>query len=162
MYYKVNNYPTLFIKEIPGMKTYHIKTTPAGSEHVQWTCHFPYKVLFFSYPSDLMKSAVVDESLSSNQLQFCSRENHLATTLKQITVISLYWHAYRTWTWKSSVLILLLPNNTNIYNLHCFTSNNTFIHLQFWAQNVLVICIIVLRQHDNKHWLGRKPFLAGT
>ena len=30
------------------------------------------------YPSDLMKSTVVDESLSSTQLQFCSRENQLA------------------------------------------------------------------------------------
>ena len=28
--------------------------------------------LFFSYPSDLMKSTVVDESLSSMNLQFCS------------------------------------------------------------------------------------------
>ena len=35
--------------------------------------------MFFSYPSDLMKSTVVDESLSSTQLQFCSRENQLAT-----------------------------------------------------------------------------------
>ena len=40
----------------------------------------PYKVLSFSYPSDLMKSTVVDESLSSTQLQFCSRENQLATS----------------------------------------------------------------------------------
>ena len=53
-------------------------THPAGSEHAQWTCHSPYKVLFFSYPSDLMKSTVVGESLST-QLQFCSRENQLAT-----------------------------------------------------------------------------------
>ena len=56
--------------------TFHI---PAGSEHAQWTRHSPYKVLFFSYPSDLMKSTVVDESLSSTQLQFCSSENQLAT-----------------------------------------------------------------------------------
>ena len=35
--------------------------------------------LVSSYPSDLMKSTVVDESLSSTQLQFCSRENQLAT-----------------------------------------------------------------------------------
>ena len=39
----------------------------------------PYKVLFFSLPSDLMKSTVVDKSLSSTQLQLCSRENQLAT-----------------------------------------------------------------------------------
>ena len=39
------------------------------------------KVLFFSYPSDLMKSTVVDESLSSTKLQFCSRENQLATII---------------------------------------------------------------------------------
>ena len=52
--------------------------------HAQWTCHSPYKVLFFSYPSDLMKSTVVDESLSSMNLQFCSRENQLTTTISSI------------------------------------------------------------------------------
>ena len=60
--------------------TFH---TPAGSEHTQWTCHLPYKVLFFNYPSDLMKSTVVDESLSSMNLQFCSRENQLLQLLQQ-------------------------------------------------------------------------------
>ena len=35
--------------------------------------------LITCYPSDLMKSTVVDESLSSIQLQFCVRENQLAT-----------------------------------------------------------------------------------
>ena len=36
-------------------------------------------MLFFSYPSDLMKSTVVDESLSSTQQLFCSGENQLVT-----------------------------------------------------------------------------------
>ena len=39
--------------------TFH---TPVVSGHAQRACHSPYKVLFFSYPSDLMKSTVVDES----------------------------------------------------------------------------------------------------
>ena len=34
-----------------------------------------------SYPSDLMKSTVVDESLSLTTLQFCSRENQVATII---------------------------------------------------------------------------------
>ena len=34
-------------------------------------------------PSDLMKSTVVDESLSSMNLQFCSRENQLLQLLQQ-------------------------------------------------------------------------------
>ena len=39
--------------------TFH---TPVVSGHTQWSCLPPYKVLFFSYLSDLMKSTVVDES----------------------------------------------------------------------------------------------------
>ena len=34
-------------------------------------------------PSDLMKSTVVDESLSSMNLQFCSKENQLLQLLQQ-------------------------------------------------------------------------------
>ena len=34
-------------------------------------------------PSDLMKSTVVDESFSSMNLQFCSRENQLLQLLQQ-------------------------------------------------------------------------------
>ena len=45
------------------------------SEH----CYTPYKVLFFSFPSDLMKSSVVDKSLFSTQQLFYSREDQLAT-----------------------------------------------------------------------------------
>ena len=34
-------------------------------------------------PSDLMKSTIVDESLSSMNQQFCSRENQLVQLLQQ-------------------------------------------------------------------------------
>ena len=82
------------ISKIPNACLGYTFHTPAGSEYAQWTCHSPYKVLFFSYPSDLMKSTVVDESLSSTQLQFCSRENQLATinpTEWEICIKSFYW-----------------------------------------------------------------------
>ena len=72
------------ISKFPLLSLGYTLHTPAGSEHAQWTCHSPYKVLFFSYPSDLMKSTAVDESLSSTQLQFCSRENQLATNLRTL------------------------------------------------------------------------------
>ena len=54
------------ISKLPLLSLGYTFHTPAGSEHVQWTCHSPYKVLFFSYPSDLMKSTVVDEKLVFN------------------------------------------------------------------------------------------------
>ena len=50
----------------------------------------PYQVLFFSYPSDLMKSAVVDESLSSMNLQFCSRENQLLSLFTSLSTKVTY------------------------------------------------------------------------
>ena len=37
-------------------------------------------------PSDLMKSTAVDESLSSMNQQFCSRENQLLQTNQEVTV----------------------------------------------------------------------------
>ena len=50
---------------------------PHGHETTATMQEGPYKVLFSDIPSDLMKSTVVDESLSSMNLQFCSRENQL-------------------------------------------------------------------------------------
>ena len=77
------------ISKFPTISLGYTFHTPAGSKHAQWTCHSPYNVLFFSYPSDLMKSTVVDESLSSNQLQFCVPEK---INLLQIIIIII--HSY--------------------------------------------------------------------
>ena len=41
--------------------------------------------------SDLMKSTVVDERLSSNQHQFCSRENQLATIITHVFPIGYFF-----------------------------------------------------------------------
>ena len=42
-----------------------------------------YKHLVSRFPSDLMKSTVVDESLSSFKPMYCSRENQASTRLSQ-------------------------------------------------------------------------------
>ena len=45
---------------------------------------FPHiRCCLSAIPSDLMKSTVVDESLSSMNQQFCSRENQLLQMLQQ-------------------------------------------------------------------------------
>ena len=45
---------------------------------------FPHiRCCLSAIPSDLMKSTAVDESLSSMNQQFCSRENQLLQMLKQ-------------------------------------------------------------------------------
>ena len=67
----------IWIPNFPLLSLSYTFHTPIGSGHAQWACHSPYKVLSFSNSSDLMKSTVVDESLSSMNLQFCSRENQL-------------------------------------------------------------------------------------
>ena len=60
--------------------TFH---TPVGSGHDSElaTPHILY--CLSAIPSHLMKSTVVDESLSSMNQQFCSRENQLLQLLQQ-------------------------------------------------------------------------------
>ena len=53
-----------------------------------WACSVSFAIphircCLSAIPSDLMKSIVVDESLSSMNLQFCSRENQLLQLLQQ-------------------------------------------------------------------------------
>ena len=61
---------------------------------------FPHiRCCLSAIPSDLMKSTAVDESLSSMNQQFCSRENQLFQMLQQnekstqIFNLSLVWNA---------------------------------------------------------------------
>ena len=61
--------------------TFH---TPVGSGYAQWSLAFPHiRCCLSAIPSDLMKSTAVDESLSSMNQQFCSRENQLLEMLQQ-------------------------------------------------------------------------------
>ena len=56
------------------------------------------EVKLSSVPSDLMESTVVDESLSSTQLQFYSRENQLARNSNVLVVglriLQVWWQPY--------------------------------------------------------------------
>ena len=58
---------------------------------------FPHiRCCLSAIPSDLMKSAAVDESLSSMNQQFCSRENQLLQIVKYVfmnlDVLQIDWN----------------------------------------------------------------------
>ena len=66
---------------------------------------FPHiRCCLSAIPSDLMKSTAVDESLSSMNQQFCSRENQLLQMLQQNekstqikACIFVFYSCYRGW-----------------------------------------------------------------
>ena len=145
----ISKFPTAFLR-------LHF-SHPAGSEHAQWTCPSPYKVLFFSYPSDLMKSTVVDESLSSTKLQFCSRENQLATiiTTEWESCINYYSYSYphHLCLMALSYCWLLVPCSrpglffVMSFPLFGFLSPcvELFVHdLFLWCMYCLCVCLVFL------------------
>ena len=115
---------------------------------------FPHiRCCLSAIPSDLMKSTAVDESLSSMNQQFCSRENQLLQMLQQneksTQILDI---AVSKWVDNTSLIVPYLLNSTSMKSHKVLASQFTFIHK---VNASIPPCEACLYSHIN--WSLPKP-----
>ena len=102
-------------------------------------------------PSDLMKSTAVDESLSSMNQQFCSRENQLLQRRSRCEVLIVFCVKKPSKEEKLEIQLAKSRTSKN-FNLRCLTNKVTPKTLQIkWKGNKFEQVIIKKAEHSLIH-----------